>query len=245
MNMMSWQDRAEELAVPEFVRDLERDYAQFEGKAEAEAASAAAPVEQASLLERLAWFRNLSLARKINAVFGTFLGAGVLMVLVLGLGLGELWNRYNASARIQETLVAAGQLQMTAGELRYHSVRALYDPSAATREAQRASEAAVTSQVAAIEAAIAAEAPELAPRAKAVRAEVTRFETAYDTASDTVRGGGNAGRLARLNRSIARTIAPISSCRSAPAISKLRSPAARRVMPEVISTILREKSRDR
>jgi methyl-accepting chemotaxis protein len=196
MNMMSWQEQAEELAVPEFVRDLEKDYAQFEGKAEAESAPAAVPVEQASLLERLAWFRNLSLARKINAVFGTFLGAGVLMVLVLGFGLSELWNRYNASARMQETLVAAGQLQMTAGELRYHSVRALYDPSSGTREAQRASEAAVIAQVAAIEAAIADEAPELAPRAKAVREEVTRFETAFDAASDTMRGGGNAGRLA-------------------------------------------------
>jgi methyl-accepting chemotaxis protein len=194
MNMMNWQEQAEEQAVPEFVRDLEKDYAEFEGKADA--AMAPAPLERTSLLERLAWFRNLSLSRKINAVFGTFLGVGVLMVLVLGLGLGELWNRYNASARVQEALVASGQLQMTAGELRYHSVRALYDPSPATRETQRASESAVMSQVTAIEAAIAADAPELSPRAKAMREEVSRFEAAYDTASDKARGGGDAGRLA-------------------------------------------------
>ena len=194
MNMMNWQEQVEELAVPDFVRELERDFAANES----EAAAAVAPIapERASLLERLAWFRNLGLARKINVVFGTFLGAGVLMVLVLGFGLGELWNRYNSSARVQATLVAAGQLQMAAGELRYHSVRAIYDPSAATRDAQRASESTVTAQVAAIEAAIAGELPELAPRAKAVREEASRFEAAYDNAADKARGGGDAGRLA-------------------------------------------------
>jgi methyl-accepting chemotaxis protein len=192
MNMMSWQEQAEEQAVPDFVRDLERDFAEH-----GELAATPPPEPaQTSLLERLVWFRNLSLSRKINAVFGTFLGVGVLMVLVLGLGLGELWNRYNASARVQETLVAAGQLQMSAGELRYHSVRALYDPSSTTRDTQRASEAAVIAQVTAIEAAIAAEAPELTPRAKAVREEVTRFETAFDAASDNLRGGAEPGKLA-------------------------------------------------
>jgi methyl-accepting chemotaxis protein len=189
MNMMSWQEQAEEQAVPEFVRDLDKDYAEFEAKADV--GTAPAP-----LLERVAWFRNLSLSRKINAVFGTFLGVGVLMVLVLSLGLGELWNRYNASTRVQEALVAAGQLQMMAGELRYHSVRALYDPSPATREAQRTSESAVMSQMTAIAAAIAADAPELSPRAKAMHEEVSRFEAAFDTAADKARGGGDAGRLA-------------------------------------------------
>ncbi|MCL9999801.1 MAG: methyl-accepting chemotaxis protein [Erythrobacter sp.] len=192
MNMMRWQERAEELAVPDFVRELRKDFG--EDEAGNPAAPVAAPT-RVSLLERLAWFRNLSLARKINAVFGTFLGAGVLLVLVLGLGLGELWNRYNASARVQETLVAAGQLQMAAGDLRYHSVRALYDPSSAPRDAQRAATSAVMTQIAAIEAAIEQDAPELSPRVKAVREEIARFEDAYDSAAEKSRDGADAGAL--------------------------------------------------
>jgi methyl-accepting chemotaxis protein len=192
MNMMSWQDRREEQAVPDFVRDLRSEAAMDD----AEFAPARADEARASLLERMAWFRNLSLARKINAVFGTFLGVGVLMVLVLGLGLGELWNRYNSSARMQETLVAAGHLQSTAGELRYHSVRAIYDRSSAQREAQRASTSALLSQVTAIETAVAAEAPELAPRMAAIHDTFSRFETTYDKAGDASRSGGDANGLA-------------------------------------------------
>ena len=189
MNMMSWQDRAEELAVPDFVRELQKDYG------DDEAGSTAAAPARVSLLERLAWFRNLSLARKINAVFGTFLGAGVLLVLVLGLGLGELWNRYNSTARVQETLVAAGQLQMAAGDLRYHSVRALYDPSPAPRDAQRAAQSTVMTQITAIEAAVEQEGPELSPRVKAVREEIARLESAYDSAADKARSGADADAL--------------------------------------------------
>lgn len=193
MNMMSLQERREEQAVPEFVRDLRTDF-DLEELDGAAAAAGAAP--SATLLERLTWFRNLSLSGKINAVFGTFLGVGLLMTLVIGLGLTHLWDRYNASARVQETLVAAGQLQSTAGELRYHSVRVLYDRSPALREQQRAGESALLTQVASIEAAVATEAPELAPQVQTVRAELARFESTFDRASETVRGGGNANAAA-------------------------------------------------
>ena len=190
--MMSLQERREEQAVPDFVLQMraedERDGVTYD--------VASAVPESGTLLERLTWFRNLPLARKINAVFGTFLGVGVLMVLVLGFGLTELWNRYNASARVQETLVAAGQMQATAGELRYHSVRVLYDRSSELREAQRSHAGDLIKQVTAIETRLASEAPELSPRAGAVRSEVTRFETTFDAAAERVRGGGDANAAA-------------------------------------------------
>ncbi len=193
MNMMSLQDRREEQAVPDFVRQirLEDSYDQND-PVDATPATAT----RVTMLERMSWFRNLSLSGKINAIFGTFLGVGLLMVLVLGLGLGELWNRYNASARVQDTLVAAGHLQSTAGELRYHSVRVLYDRSADLRQAQRAGESALTTQVAAIEAAVNDEAPELAPRVAAVREQLSQFKSTFDSAGEAVRGGGNANAAA-------------------------------------------------
>ena len=131
MNMMTLQERREEQAVPDFVRDLRHDFAFEDEAADGETVSAA-PVKT-SALERLAWFRDLSLANKINAIFGTFFAVGALMTLVLGLGLGELWDRYNSTARVQEAVVAAGELESAAGELRYHTVRTLYDRSAQHR----------------------------------------------------------------------------------------------------------------
>ncbi len=193
MNMMSLQERREDQAVPEFVRDLRSDYALDDAKLDA--LSGAAP-QRSTYLERLSWFRNLPLARKINTVFGTFLGVGLLMVLMLGLGLGELWTRYNSTARVQETLVAAGQLQSTAGELRYHSVRVLYDRSASLSEAQRMAESSLLTGVATIETAVMAEAPEIAPQVAAAREEVARFEATFDRASEAVRSGDDANAAA-------------------------------------------------
>ncbi len=195
MNMMSMQERREEQAVPDFVRQI-RIEDSFDPDTDTPPPAAAAT--RTTLLERLAWFRNLSLARKLNAVFGTFLGTGVLMVLVLGLGLGELWNRYNASARIQETLVAAGHMQATAGELRHHSVRVIYDRSPDLRAEQRSTEAALSTQLAGIETALAKDAPELAPRVAAVRNELAAFDAAFDSASETAREGGNANAAAAI-----------------------------------------------
>lgn len=189
MNMMTLQERREEQAVPEFVRDL-RDEFEFDDDSTAIAAPDA-PV-QTSLLERLAWFRNLSLANKINAIFGSFFAVGILMSLVLGLGLGELWNRYNATARVQEALVAAGELQSEAGELRYHTVRTLYDNSSRLRESQRSSEAEVLAQIAAIDAVVRQHAPELEPRVSELKGGVTAFQREADRAAEAVRSGGSA-----------------------------------------------------
>ncbi|QDH35947.1 methyl-accepting chemotaxis protein [Porphyrobacter sp. YT40] len=192
MNMMSLQERREEQAVPDFVRQMQME----ESIDPVEPDEAPAPPARSSVLERMRWFRDLPLARKINTVFGTFLATGLLMVLVLGVGLSELWNRYTASAGLQESLVAAETLQARSGDLRYHSVRVLYDRGGDLRERQRGSETAAGAQLASVEAALGTQAPELAPQTAAVRAELTRFETTFDRASDAVRSGGSANAAA-------------------------------------------------
>ncbi|MEE4317387.1 MAG: methyl-accepting chemotaxis protein [Erythrobacter sp.] len=193
MNMMTVQERREEQAVPEFVRDLRSEFESEDSNTGAVIGNAPA---QSSFLERFAWFRDLSLANKINAIFGTFFAVGFVMSLVLGLGLGELWNRYNATARVQEAVVAAGELQSAAGELRYHSVRALYDRSSSLRESQRASEAAVMTQVSALDAMMNEHVSDMAPRAEALRARIDALRTEFDRAQEAVRSGDRANAVA-------------------------------------------------
>ncbi|OBV11255.1 methyl-accepting chemotaxis protein [Erythrobacter dokdonensis] len=192
MNMMTVQERREEQAVPEFVRDLRSEFESEDSNTGAVIGNAPA---QSSFLERFAWFRDLSLANKINAIFGTFFAVGFVMSLVLGLGLGELWNRYNATARVQEAVVAAGELQSAAGELRYHSVRALYDRSSSLRESQRASEAAVMTQVSALDAMMNEHVSDMAPRAEALRARIDALRTEFDRAQEAVRSGDRANAV--------------------------------------------------
>lgn len=195
MNMMTLQERREEQAVPEFVRDLRSEFDAEDAAPAAAVAEPEAPVT-ASLLERLAWFRDLSLSNKINAIFGSFFAVGALMTLVLGLGLTDLWNRYNASARVQEAVVAAGELESAAGELRYHAVRALYDRSPRLRDSQRDAEAEVLAQIAALDGAVGEQLPDLEPRVAALGDRVTNFQREADRAADAVRAGGSANAAA-------------------------------------------------
>ncbi|MFN3864370.1 MAG: methyl-accepting chemotaxis protein [Erythrobacter sp.] len=193
--MMTLQERREEQAVPDFVRDLKADF-----ESDNAASTAALPTKtqptHVSLLERFAWFRDLSLSHKINVIFGTFFAVGALMTLVLGLGLADLWNRYNATARVQEAVVAAGELETAAGELRYHAVRALYDRSSRLRESQRTSESTVVAQIAAIDTLVGEHLPEMAPSVAALGSQLDAFRRAADRATDTLRDGGNANAAA-------------------------------------------------
>lgn len=195
MNMMSLQERREEQAVPGYVRDLQAEV-DAEAGSPAGAVAADAPAPRASLLERFDWFRDLPLARKINAIFGTFFAVGAAMTLVLGFGLGELWNRYNASARVQEALVAAGELESAAGELRYHAVRALYDRSPRLREARRSTEAEVVAQIAAIDTVMDEHVPEMEPRVGALSDRLDAFRSEADRADEAVRDGRSANAAA-------------------------------------------------
>jgi methyl-accepting chemotaxis protein len=217
MNMMSWQAQREERAVPDFVRQLRSESAQ----AEANEAAPVAGAERTTLLERFAWFRNLPLARKINTIFGTFLGVGLLMALVLGLGLGELWQRYTTSARLQEARVMAGQIEAGAAELRHDSLRALYQRSAALDAAQRRSESALATRLAALETKLGSDAPEFAPRVAALREGLATFQARYDEAREAARSGEGPGRpadsMAEAGRALVTASAGLSAALSADA----------------------------
>ncbi len=99
MNMMSLQERHEEQAVPDFVAQL-RSEAVGDDWDMSDPAPAAP--ERTTLLERLDWFRNLSIAGKINAIFGTFFATGLAMSVVLAVGLSGLWDRYQCLRRCNQ-----------------------------------------------------------------------------------------------------------------------------------------------
>ncbi len=193
MNMMSLQERSEEQAVPDFVRELRADFG-IEDAGNPDVSDA--PSGSETILERFSWFRNLSLSNKVNAIFGSFLAVGVIMSLVIGIGLGELWNRYQSAAQVQDTVIAAGALQSATQDMRYQSLRALYDPSAPLLDQQRESEIAVAAQVAAMDAMVTGNDAELRPHIIALRTDLDNFRADYARARDAVRGGASANTIA-------------------------------------------------
>lgn len=176
MNMMAKHDRAEPQNVPDFVRELaaeslnDREYQPDRDSPELPA--------KTSLFERVGWFRDLSLAGKINATFGSFFVIGFAVALVLVLGFSDLWQRYQTSASLQEAVLTATELHGTAGELRFHALRSVYEGDPARIVQQGETYQAALGQVAIIAPVVAQHAPEFQPRLNDLSDNLTAYQTA-------------------------------------------------------------------
>ncbi|MCU0947142.1 MAG: methyl-accepting chemotaxis protein [Porphyrobacter sp.] len=174
MNMMAKHDRSAPQDVPDFVRELTAEALRED--AQVSSAATAEPAGSTSIFEHIGWFRDLPLTGKINATFGSFFAIGFAILLVLALGLSSLWERYQTSARLQEAVIAATQLQGTTSELRLHTTRYLVAGDPAARAEQTKAQAAAASQIGAIAPAIAAQVPDLQPRLDDVRQRLAVYE---------------------------------------------------------------------
>ena len=196
MNMMAKPDRRDAHSVPDFVRELATESLKDDDFAIAPAIPASPT--GTSLLERLAWFRDLSLAGKIHATFGTFFAIGFAITLVLGLGLAELWERYNTSARVQQAVIAATQLRGTTGELRFHTVRYLYESDPAERVRQVSAQQAAARQLAEIAPVVAGDVPALQPRLDNLNARLAAYEASLARAGAGAGGAANGALRAEI-----------------------------------------------
>lgn len=176
MNMMTKRDELEELAVPEFPQDL---LAEFESDQVSAIANSEHVVAPTTLLERIAWFRDLRLASKIHAIFGTFFAVGFAISLVLGLGLTELWFRYKASDAVQNAVLASTELDGTTGELRYSTVRFIFEGETAILERQRESFAKAETQLAAIGGVVSQQVPQFVPRIEKTRTDLAQYNATF------------------------------------------------------------------
>jgi methyl-accepting chemotaxis protein len=194
MNMMAKHERRDTQKVPDFVRDLAAESfndSEFVGDN-----ASSAPASQTSLFERVSWFRDLSLSGKINATFGSFFVIGFGIALVMTLGFTELWQRYQVSAKVQEAVVAATELHGTAGEMRFHTLRYLYDGDAQLRTSQNESYQAAGEQLAAIAPVVAEHLPDLQPRVDELGKRLKEYDASFvrAAAGQSAREGRGASR---------------------------------------------------
>ncbi len=142
----------------------------------AERAEAAA----APRLRLKAWFHDQPLAGKIRAVFGSFLVTVVAMSLVLGVGLAELYSRYNLHADVQKAVLASADMRSTAGEFRYNAVRFIFGGEQAALERQRASYAEAQTELARISEISEQRVPEFGERLDAIGKGLTAYNAKFE-----------------------------------------------------------------
>ncbi|HSF11372.1 MAG TPA: methyl-accepting chemotaxis protein [Erythrobacter sp.] len=187
--MMSFQEHSEEQAVPNAVRDVMTELGMVEGT-EPEAPTES--THRQGLLDRFDWFRDQPLSGKINAIFGTFFGVGLLMSLVMALGFGGLWDRYQHYAELQATEVAATELRGDTGELRYLSQRYLLRGEASVLERQREAYDATLSKIDRIASVATNHAPEHSAAVATMRGDLRDYQNAFDDAAAAKRRDGAA-----------------------------------------------------
>lgn len=191
MNMMAKHDRRESQQVPDLMRELAAETLEEGDMANRFAGTTSAPT---SLFERVAWFRDLTLSGKINAIFGSFFAIGFAIALVMTLGMSDIWQRYQTSYAMQKAVITATALHGTTGEMRLHALRFATDGDAAQRVRQSDSAQAAREQLAAIAPVIATTAPDLAGRIDDLEQQLKDYDASF--ARIAAGGTGEAQRAA-------------------------------------------------
>lgn len=192
--MMSVKEQGEELAVPDNAREVDP------GTVEAEAPSLPlkAPTGITAFVERFKWFRDLSLTRKIRAIFGVFFAIGLAMTLILALGLTVLWNRYQEFAQVQTAVIEAIELRSNTGELRYYTARFLFETEPEVLKRQREAYEKTDAKIAAIASVVAESASELSPRINGLRDDLSDYEDAFEETVKLLRREGRTERTVEM-----------------------------------------------
>jgi len=162
------QDEFEDRAVPAFVRELDDD---FELSAEPQSSDRTRLGN--SLFGQSAWFRDLTLSGKLQTIFGTFFAIIFAVLLLLGLGLGQTWQRSMSLVQNNAAMVEAIELRTVAGDIRYNTMRYIFEREPAVLQRQREAYQQATARLGAIEASAS---KDLTPFMPAVALLKTEFE---------------------------------------------------------------------
>lgn len=176
MDMNDRKDDHGATAIPDLARMMQAEI--DDAHASLIASDASTPTH---ILDRLAWFRDLRLTGKLHAIFGAFFATGFAMVLILSLGLTELWMRGEVSTAVDDAVVSSTDLRGTAGELRYNTVRFIFGGEGdLALQRQRESFAQAQEHMAAVNAIVEQRVPQLSENAQALSASLVEYNSIFE-----------------------------------------------------------------
>ncbi|MEO1649329.1 MAG: methyl-accepting chemotaxis protein [Pseudomonadota bacterium] len=146
----------------------------------------------------VAWFRNLPIAAKVNTIFAGFAVVGVAMLIVLAVGMNEVWNRYHVSDAVERTIAETAEFKATFGEIRYTTARLLVEQENGVRDQRIAATTEAASQLANIESVLSERAPQFAPRVDQIRQDLTAYSAAFDQVMAETDRNGRSNRASEL-----------------------------------------------
>ncbi|MGQ7830874.1 methyl-accepting chemotaxis protein [Altererythrobacter sp. Z27] len=134
----------------------------------------------ASRFRLKAWFHDLPLAGKIQVLFRSFLGAIIVMSLVLGLGIADLYGRYKTHSEVQNAVLASADMRSTTGEFRYNAVRFIFGREDAALERQRQSYASAQQRLTEVRGVIDEHLPSFTAKVDAIGTGFTAYDAKFE-----------------------------------------------------------------
>ena len=125
-------------------------------------------------------FENLPLARKIYAIFGSFLALSVALALMVGFGLSNLYSRYTVVGEVQQAVLTSAEFHGTVGELRYNSVRFILGGEESALDRQKASFATAREQIGKIEAVVKAQVSGETATVSQIQADLSQYKGTFE-----------------------------------------------------------------
>ncbi|WP_235901012.1 methyl-accepting chemotaxis protein [Pontixanthobacter aquaemixtae] len=126
------------------------------------------------------WFQDQSIPRKLRAVFGTFLVVLTITVAVLGVGMIDVYYRYQQTEALNDATIEAANLRSQIGEIRY--VAAVHTVSFGASSIDQLSQnmADAKNSIATIKTKVSGTNPEFIPAANALDTQLADYDKAFD-----------------------------------------------------------------
>ncbi|MEM8725831.1 MAG: methyl-accepting chemotaxis protein [Pseudomonadota bacterium] len=193
------RDDFEDRAIPEFVHELQDEMSDLWSPEQAPY-----PATQPGILERFEWFRDLSLSGKLQTIFGTFFGIIFAVVLVIGLGLGQTWSRSLTIVQNNNVMVEAIELRTLAGDIRYNTVRFIFEQEPVILERQRSAYEAATERLDTIAAASNDDMTPFLPFASKLKEDFRAYNQTFEQLRAEMQANGRSARGVELAFEISR-----------------------------------------
>ncbi|KWV91021.1 methyl-accepting chemotaxis protein [Erythrobacter sp. YT30] len=154
--------------------------------------------QKPSFLERFQSFRDAQIRGKIRAIFGVFAAFGFAITLVLGLGLTELWFRYDTSAKVQNAVQASSELKSAMGELRYNTARYVFEGEPSVLETRGENYRAAQEKLQTLSAIVTEYVPQLTGDVERAEEDLAAYDAAFNGAVAQIANEGRNERTSAL-----------------------------------------------
>ncbi|MGB7373875.1 methyl-accepting chemotaxis protein [Pontixanthobacter sp.] len=161
--------------------------------------------ENTRAIRPVVWFQNLPIKAKLIAVFGSFFIVSLGLAAVAGIGMTNVYHKYQTTTAINHAAADAADLRNIAGEMRYQALRYTVAGESAASAQMTAHLNQAKAKNAQIRLAVMRHKAELVPAVDALSEQLTVYQTSFGRVQASLAATGRSDETTRLAYDLAAT----------------------------------------